>query len=745
MPLNVIPRLSIVVPFYNVERYFGPCLDSLARQTFRDFEVVLVDDGSQDGSAEIARAFCAEDRRFRLISQENQGMGPARNVGIADAQGEYLTFVDSDDLVPRHAYELLVGSLDRTSSSLAGGNARRFNNTSGVRQSYVHRIAYAKDRLATHILEWPELAIDRMVWNKVYRRRFWDQFKYEFPAMRYEDYPVALKAHLDAVTVDCLGAPTYYWRERESGESVTQLKFQFGNLEDRVVSAEMIMDMVDKRALELRSTVHKHLALIDLTTVVQAFGSAPESDLEKVLELGRRLTRRLDPKVFESASAFQRLEYYGLQSGDVELLQRLARFRAEGGLAVGARAQRHPVLPWRYRGHYPGLPDTAGVPAEVYRLSRGDLQLQAAATELSWTDDALIVRGTAEISHLPTTDDSTLRIALVAGLRETPLETERFQLPDARGNSRLAGWEARVPRAMLAAMPAGREAVRLMATMRSGQVRRKRLVTMQMQFPYGDRIGDTWFQPVRANDGRLLLRRMLGEPELTGAAADGDSLVLTGTLPAGFTTREMRLTRAAKEIVVPLEAGPGNAFTARIPVGEVADATDPDDPFLGRTVLIPKIGDSLVLITGLTQAVSVVHGDRVLSVSRSPGQYLNLIEAPARVVTSGTAADGTTVTVEGPRWPGVAYDRITWRRFLPGSDDAVDAVCRVSLDGDRWTGVIDLADLGDEAADWTLFEAGDGVTPYAVQVETFALVDLPRRLDGHRLYARAGTLHLETS
>ncbi|GAA1591603.1 glycosyltransferase family 2 protein [Actinoplanes couchii] len=745
----MIPRLSIVVPFYDVERYIAACLDSLARQTFRDFEVLLVDDGSRDGSAAIARDFCERDSRFRLITQENQGLGPARNTGVQHARGEYLTFVDSDDLIPRHAYELMVGSLDRTSSSIAGGNARRFNNTSGVRQSYVHRLAYAKDRPATHVLELPELAIDRMVWNKVYRRRFWDQFDFKFPAIRYEDYPVTLKAHIDAVTVDCLAAPVYYWRERESGESITQLKFQIGNLEDRVVSAEKVLDVVDRKAPDLRPTVHGHLAQIDLTTVVQAFGTAPDHELTALLDLGRRLTKRLLPEVFEKSSAFQRMEYHGLQSGDVEMLQRLARFRADGGLAAGPRARRHPVLPWRFRGHYPGLPETAGVPSEVYRLSREDLSLRAAVTELSWKDDALVVRGTAEIHHLPATADASLRISLLAGIRETPLESERFDVPDARGENRPAGFTARVPRSLLAAMPAGRDAVQLLATMRDGGVRRRKLITVQAQYPVGARVGTDWIQPVRANDGRLLLRRMNGDPELTGAVADGDTLVLTGRLPNGTDDPVLRLTRAAGEIRVPLEFGAGDVFTARIPVGDVVDATNPDDPFLGRTVLIPKIGGKLILITGLDRSVGVQHGDRVVSVSRSPGQYLNLIEGPARVSAAQIAVDGERITVGGQCRPGVDHERIVWRRFLPNSDDAVDAVCRVATDGATWSARVDLTDLVDlgpgEVTDWTLFAGEEDGLPYAVQVETFALTGLPRRLSRHRLYARAGTLHLETS
>ncbi|MBO3741014.1 glycosyltransferase [Actinoplanes flavus] len=735
----MFPRLSIVVPFYGVERYLAACLDSLARQTFRDFEVVLVDDGSPDGSAEIARAFCAADPRFRLVTSENQGLGPARNLGVEHAQGEYLTFVDSDDLVPRHAYEMLIRSLDRTSSSLAGGNARRFNNTAGVRQSYVHRFAFAADRPATHVLEFPELAIDRMVWNKVYRRRFWDQFGYRFPAIRYEDYPVTLEAHLDAVTVDCLAAPTYYWRERESGESITQQRFVFGNLEDRVVSAEMVLDMVDRRAPELRPTVHHHLAQIDLTTVVQAFAAAAGPEVPALLGLGRRLTGRLDEQVLERIPAFQRLEYHALRSGDVELLQRLARFRADGGLAAGVRADRHPILPWRYRSAYPGSRDAAGVPAGVYRLAPKELALRASATHLEWADDALVLRGTAEILHMPASADASLRLTLVTGLRATPLPVRRIPAPD--GEQRVTGFEARVPRDMLAAIPRQRGSARLMASMRSGTVRRRGLLGLQTLYPVGARIGDAWFQPARAPDGRMQLRRLSGDAELTGAAADGDTLVLTGRAPTGPAAPELLLSRAARDVRVPLETGPDGTFTARIPVREVVDATSPDDPFLGRTLLIPQIGDSLLLVTGLSAAVAVPWGDRVLSIARSPGQYLNLVEGPARVTASGITVDGDVITVSGPRWDGVDYRGIVWRRFRPNSDDAVDAACAVTVDGDRWTARLDSTALEPAGeADWTLFADG-----YAVQAETFALTGLPRRLARHRLHTRAGTLHLETS
>ncbi|MGX6605957.1 glycosyltransferase family 2 protein [Micromonosporaceae bacterium Da 78-11] len=747
------PRLSIVVPIYNVEPYVGDCLDSLARQTFRDFEVVLVDDGSPDGSADIARAFCARDDRFRLVSQENQGLGPARNTGVRHSQGEYLTFVDSDDLVPRHAYEIMVRSLDETSSSLAAGNARRFNNTAGVRQSYVHKIPFARDRPATHVFDFPALALDRMAWNKVYRRTFFDQFRYEFPAIRYEDYPISLRSHLDAVTVDVLSAPVYYWRERESGESITQQKFRHGNLLDRVVSAEMVLDVLDQRAPELRTLVHEHFAVVDLATVVQAFGTAAEHETAPLLELGRRLTRRLDPAVLGAVATFQRLEYNALQTGDIDLLQRLAQFRADGGLRGGVRAQRHPVLPWRYESRYPGLRDGSRVPAALYRLPRHELDLRTSVSAVGWDDDALTVRGTAEIHHLATEETSSLRLSLSCAGRTTKLAVERFTEPDSHGKSRLVGFAARIPRTLLSTLPATAQAAYVTVDLRTAGVRRRGpLLAGSLQYPTGDRVDDVWIQPARTDDGRFMLQRLTDPAELTSAEVDGPDLVLGGRLPAGSTAPALHLARSAGEVQVPLQRHGTTGFTARVPLDTLVDEVNPDDPFLERTVLVPRVVDgaakALLLVSGLRQAVGAPHGNRLVTVTRSPGQYLNLIDGPVRVTADriDAAVDGSRLTVSGPRWPGVSYEQIRWRRFLADSDEPVDAPDRTTRTDDRWSAELDLDDLlpATDAPTWTLFAAG-GPTAYAVQVDAFLLGRLPPRVGGFYLRPRSGILHLETS
>lgn len=107
------PRISVIVPVYNVEDYIGPMIDSLCRQTFRDFEVVLVDDGSIDDSIRVAcRLLELHHIAFRTLSQENAGQAAARNAGLLDAQGDKVVFVDPDDVVHHDFLKLLIAPVD---------------------------------------------------------------------------------------------------------------------------------------------------------------------------------------------------------------------------------------------------------------------------------------------------------------------------------------------------------------------------------------------------------------------------------------------------------------------------------------------------------------------------------------------------------------------------------------------------------------------------------------------------------
>ncbi|MGB8942085.1 MAG: glycosyltransferase, partial [Streptomyces sp.] len=219
------PRLAVVVPVYNVEEFLAPCLRSLAEQTMPDLEVVMVNDGSTDGSPRIAREFAAGDTRFRLIEQENAGLGAARNAGVREARGTYLTFVDSDDVVPRDAYERMLAALEESGSDFVTGNVHRLRSAGRSEQSPMFRKVMEKDRSGTHVTRDWDLLGDRIACNKVFRRDFWDKHALTFPeGVLFEDTPVMIPANFLAGAVDVLKEPVYLWRDRDGSITTRRAK-----------------------------------------------------------------------------------------------------------------------------------------------------------------------------------------------------------------------------------------------------------------------------------------------------------------------------------------------------------------------------------------------------------------------------------------------------------------------------------------------------------------------------------------
>ena len=125
------PLISVIVPVYKVETYLGPCIDSILTQTYKNLEIILVDDGSPDRCGVICDEYAALDTRIKTIHKPNGGLSDARNAGMAVSYGEYLCFVDSDDLLPADSIEYLYQLLTAHDAQLAIGGRERFNDEDG--------------------------------------------------------------------------------------------------------------------------------------------------------------------------------------------------------------------------------------------------------------------------------------------------------------------------------------------------------------------------------------------------------------------------------------------------------------------------------------------------------------------------------------------------------------------------------------------------------------------------------------
>lgn len=416
--MSPAPRISVVVPIYNVEGFLAPCLDSLVAQTVQDFEVVMVDDGSTDGSSAIAQEYARRDERFRLIVQANGGLSKARNTGIDAASGEYLAFLDSDDLLPEDAYELLLGSLEETGSDFATGNVQRYTRWGLAQVDFVAR-AFAETRLKTHITrDWPLLA-DRVAWNKLFRRSFWDAHALRFPEGRvHEDIPVMLPAHFLARSVDVLSDPVYLWRIREAGElSITERRADVRVLLDRLSAVEHVSDFLAEHGpAKAKRWYDESVLADDLRRHLDILDVADDEYRRVFIERAGTFMDRAGNEAGNSLVAIQRLKWHLVRRRLLPELLEVLRFQNE-------RLDETP--PVRIRGHwygdYPFLDDPRrAIPRKVYQLDR-ELQLRAHLEDMRMEDGKLRLRGYSYIPGIGAPAPESQRITLVA------LRTGRFR------------------------------------------------------------------------------------------------------------------------------------------------------------------------------------------------------------------------------------------------------------------------------------------------------------------------------
>ncbi|GAA3542134.1 hypothetical protein AFL01nite_09310 [Aeromicrobium flavum] len=209
------PLLSVVVPVYAVEQYLAACLDSILDAPLA-MEVIVVDDGSPDGSARIARKYARRDPRVRVVTRPNGGLSAARTTGVEHATAPYLTFVDSDDLIDPYGFTSAVAALERTGSDYALLPYRQFRDPASPIPTPPWVESLYEDETRTLVAhDHPELLAQATAWSKVYRRSFWDEAGLEFrEGVLYEDQEVTARAFVAAGRVDLVPLPTYRWRIR---------------------------------------------------------------------------------------------------------------------------------------------------------------------------------------------------------------------------------------------------------------------------------------------------------------------------------------------------------------------------------------------------------------------------------------------------------------------------------------------------------------------------------------------------
>lgn len=200
-------KISIIIPVYNVAEYLNDVLNSILEQTFEDFEVICINDGSTDNSLEILETFATKDNRFKVISQPNQGQGVARNNGITLAKGEYLMFVDPDDYIEKNSLEIIYNKFQGTNVDVIQFDYTIVNSTQKQHKakSFQQKI---KQETNYNIKEndifcWQKIPIKNLkcislsVWDKAYKTDFIKNNNIKFAPNKYgEDHIFSISACL---------------------------------------------------------------------------------------------------------------------------------------------------------------------------------------------------------------------------------------------------------------------------------------------------------------------------------------------------------------------------------------------------------------------------------------------------------------------------------------------------------------------------------------------------------------------
>lgn len=218
------PKVSVLVPVCNVERYLEECLDSLAAQSFTNFEAICINDGSTDGSRAIIQRYMDADKRFRVIDKPNSGYGASMNMGLANAVGEYIAILESDDFFEPNALELLVDAAERNQSDVVKADFYLYWSTPQKRDELFHIVDDLEIGRTLRPID--DLAIffrKPSIWSALYRASFLRENGIDFletPGASYQDAGFNFKVWASAERATFIAEPVLHYRQDNEKSSV---------------------------------------------------------------------------------------------------------------------------------------------------------------------------------------------------------------------------------------------------------------------------------------------------------------------------------------------------------------------------------------------------------------------------------------------------------------------------------------------------------------------------------------------
>ena len=254
--------VSVIIPVYNCAAYLADCLDSVLAQTYQKLQIILIDDGSTDGSGEICDRYAARDSRIQVAHQANQGASAARNAGLELAKGDWITFVDSDDTTQPELYEFLVGLAQTHQADIAHCGYRKMHFDGTFKDVEGTNILLEQDPMEACQCLLEGRHFTGGLWNKLYRRELFQGIRFDADLKINEDVLLNVELFLKAKKLVFQDKPLYCYYERTL--SATRTTFRLKIKRDCAQVSRRIMNIFFNTPLALPAARRLVYALVDL-------------------------------------------------------------------------------------------------------------------------------------------------------------------------------------------------------------------------------------------------------------------------------------------------------------------------------------------------------------------------------------------------------------------------------------------------------------------------------------------------
>ena len=209
------PLITVIIPVYNVKQYLRRCLDSVIEQTYKNLEIIIVNDGSTDTSEKICAAYKSKDERIILINKDNGGLSDARNAGLNIASGDYIFFIDSDDYVSCDIVRILCRDAKENNADIAVASFQNFNETTPKKLDGCNgktKVLDTKEALESMLYQ---KDCTNSAWGKLYKRKLFNNIRYP-KGKTCEDIPVTYRLFARAKKITMNSSKLYYYYQRSS-------------------------------------------------------------------------------------------------------------------------------------------------------------------------------------------------------------------------------------------------------------------------------------------------------------------------------------------------------------------------------------------------------------------------------------------------------------------------------------------------------------------------------------------------